>query len=128
METIHVAATVRNPAVPERCWEGEFLVDTGATDTLVPRRHLEAIGIEPEMKSVHVLADGNKTTFDLGFARVEFMGEFTGGKVIFGDDDAQPLLGVTALESAGILPDPRSREPKKLSAIPRLHMTDGTWR
>ena len=30
------------------------------------------------------------------------MGEITAGRVIFGPDDATPLLGVTALESVGI--------------------------
>ena len=37
--------------------------------------------------------------------------------VIFGPDDAEPLLGVTALESAGITVDPASRALKKLPAI-----------
>ena len=38
--------TIRNPADPERKWTGRFLVDTGAFDSLVPRPHLEAIGLE----------------------------------------------------------------------------------
>lgn len=37
MAVIHVTAAVRNPAEPDRVWEGVFLVDTGATDCLVPR-------------------------------------------------------------------------------------------
>ena len=28
----HVTVTIRNPAEPSRCWEGLFLVDTGATE------------------------------------------------------------------------------------------------
>ncbi|MCY4511831.1 MAG: hypothetical protein OXG35_33425 [Acidobacteria bacterium] len=47
MGATHVTVTVRNPAAPERAWEGLFLVDTGATDCLVPRQHLEAIGLTP---------------------------------------------------------------------------------
>ena len=42
----HVTVTIRNPAEPDRTWEGLFLVDTGATDSLVPRQHLEAIGLK----------------------------------------------------------------------------------
>ena len=42
MEATHVTAAIRNPAAPHRSWEGLFLVDTGATDCLVPRPHLEA--------------------------------------------------------------------------------------
>jgi hypothetical protein len=38
--------------------------------------------------------------------------------VIFGPDDADPLLGVTALESVGITVDPANRTLKRLPAIP----------
>jgi hypothetical protein len=46
------------------------------------------------------------------------MDEVTAGRVIFGPDNAEPLLGVTALESVGITIDPASRTLKKLPAIP----------
>ena len=44
MEATHVTVTIRNPAAPHRTWEGLLLVDTGATDCLVPRPHLESAG------------------------------------------------------------------------------------
>ena len=37
------------------------------------------------------------------------MGESTYGTVVFGDEDAEPLLGVTALESVGIEIDPHNQ-------------------
>ena len=40
-----------------------------------------------------------------------------GGTVIFGDAEAEPLLGVTALESGGFEVDPRSQQLKQLPAI-----------
>ena len=40
MGVTHVKVTIRNPADPARSWEGPFLVDTGAIDSLVPRSHL----------------------------------------------------------------------------------------
>ena len=46
------------------------------------------------------------------------MGEVTAGRVIFGPDRAEPLLGVTALESVGILVDPANKTLKRLPAIP----------
>ena len=54
----------------------------------------------------------------IGLAEIEFMGEITSGRVIFGPDDAEPLLGVTALESVGILVDPAHRTLKRMPAIP----------
>lgn len=38
MHLTQVTAAVRNPAHPEKSWEGLFLVDTGAVDCLVPGR------------------------------------------------------------------------------------------
>lgn len=46
------------------------------------------------------------------------MGEVTAGRIIFGPDNAEPLLGVTALESVGITIDPANRTLKRLPAIP----------
>lgn len=34
------------------------------------------------------------------------------------DEKAEPILGVTALENAGIIVDPRTQELKQLAAIP----------
>ena len=117
MGATHVTATVRNPAQPERTWEGLFLVDTGATDCLVPRRHLEAIGLKPEGARTYELADGSELRLDVTVARVEFMGEIVGATVIFGEDRAEPLLGVTALESVGIEVDPVNQQLKRLPAV-----------
>ena len=113
----HVTVTIRNPAEPERTWEGIFLVDTGATDCLVPRQHLEAIGLKPEGGRTYELADGSELRLDVTVARVEFMGEIVGATVIFGGDQAEPLLGVTALESVGIEVDPVNQQLKRLPAV-----------
>ena len=110
----HITVAIRNPADPERVWEGEFLVDTGATDTLVPRQHLESIGIVPEGQRVYGLADGNETRFDIAGARIEFLGELAWGTVAFGAENAEPLLGVTVLESVGFQVDPHNQTLNKL--------------
>ena len=114
---IHVTVGIRNPAEPDRVWEGLFLVDTGATDCLVPRQHLEAIGLKPEEERVYELADGSPIRVGVAVARVEFMGKFVGATVIFGEPDAEPLLGVTALESVGIEVDPRNQTLQRLPAV-----------
>ena len=117
MGATHVTVTVRNPADSSQAWEGLFLVDTGATDCLVPRRHLEAIGLRPEGSRVYELADGSELRLDIAVARIEFMGEFVGATVIFGEAEAEPLLGVTALESVGIEVDPTNQQLKRLPAV-----------
>lgn len=117
MGVIHLDVAVRNPADRTRSWEGSFLVDTGAIDSLVPRPQLEAIGIEPVSQRVYELADGTEVTMDIAVAQLELMGEITAGLIIFGDADAEPLLGVTALESVGIEVDPQRQRLKKLPAV-----------
>ena len=44
------------------------------------------------------------------------MGDLVGATIIFGPDDAEPILGVAALESAGIEVDPRTQRLKRLPA------------
>lgn len=117
MGMTHVTVTVRNPAVPEKSWEGLFLVDTGAVDCLVPAKHLRAIGLEPRAKRTYELADGSEVKLDITTGEIEFMGDLVGTTLIFGGDDAEPILGVTALESVGIEVDPRTQRLKRLPAV-----------
>jgi clan AA aspartic protease len=117
MGTTHVTAAVCDPANTESRWEALFLVDTGAIDCLVPGKHLLEIGLKPEGRRVYELADGSEIVKEVTVARIEFMGEFVGATVIFGADDAEPILGVTALESVGIEVDPQNQRLKRLPAV-----------
>ena len=117
MGTTHVTVLVRNPAQPERTWEGLFLVDTGSIDCLAPAKHLREIGLVPEGKRTYELADGTELKMDIAVAKIEFMGDLVGTTIIFGKDDAEPILGVTALESVGIEVDPRTQRLKRLPAV-----------
>lgn len=117
MGATYIDVTIRNPAEPHRTWTGAFLVDTGAFDSLVPRSHLEAIGLTPRGSREYILADGSRTALDMMVAEIEFEGEKVGGTVIYGDEGTVPLLGVTALESGGFEVDPRSEGLKRTPAI-----------
>ncbi|MBM4017128.1 MAG: clan AA aspartic protease [Planctomycetes bacterium] len=116
MDMTHVTVTVRNPADPARTWEGLFLVDTGAVDSVVPGKFLKQIGLSPRAKRTYSLADGSEVKLDIATGELEFMGDMVGTTIIFGADDAEPILGVTALESVGIEVDPRTQRLKRLPA------------
>jgi clan AA aspartic protease len=117
MGATHVTVSVVNPGDPNRRWEGLFLVDTGSIDCYVPAKYLREIGLKPAGKRTYELADGSDVSLDIAVAQIEFMGEVVGATVIFGADDAEPLLGVTALESVGIEVDPQNQRLKRLPAV-----------
>ena len=117
MGATYVDVTIRNPADLMRSWTGPFLVDAGAFDSLVPKVHLEAIGLEPRGVREYSLANGERLTLEATVAELEFEGEVVGGTVVFGDEDSEALLGVTALESGGFEVDPRNQVLKRLPAV-----------
>ena len=46
------------------------------------------------------------------------MGEFVGATIVFGEDDCEPILGVTALESVGIMVNPLTQALKRRPTVP----------
>ena len=106
MGATYVNVTVTNPAEPGLAWEGEFLVDTGALHSAVPRRRLEAIGLQPADTRKFELADGSVVDMDTGGACLDFMGRTAHATMVFGADSAEPPLGAIALEDAGMAVDP----------------------
>jgi clan AA aspartic protease len=117
MGLIHVAVTLRRFEGADAAYTADFLVDTGATDSMAPAAELQRIGIEPAGRKTYELADGSRQEYIFGLARIEFMGEVTAGRVLFGSDSVEPLLGVTALESVGITIDPANGTLRRLPAI-----------
>ena len=122
MGLTHVTVRLRNLATPNGGYEADFLVDTGATDSLAPGAELKKIGLRAIGRTVYELANGAVEEFEYGLAEISFMGEVTAGRIIFGPDDTEPLLGVTALESVGITIDAANRTLhrtlQRLPAIP----------
>ena len=97
-------------------FQAKFLVDTGAVDSLAPACELSKIGIEPVGEMMYELADVQRIEFKFGLAKIEVMGEITAGRIIFGPDDAEPILGLTVLESTGFIVNPVKRKLEKLPA------------
>ena len=118
MGLTHVAVTISNPGDRERRWQGLFFVDTGAIDSMAPAKVLRELGIQSEGTRSYELAGGTGIHFEYGIARIEFMGDVTSGDVIFGPDDCEPILGVTALEHTGIIVDPKTKQLRRLPAVP----------
>src|SRR5215216_875407 len=101
----HVVVRLFNSDSPNT-YESDFLVDTGAMDTMAPAFALKEIGIEPVGKELYELASGERVEYEHGNAEMEFMGAVIPTRVIFGPDESEPILGVIALETAGFIVDP----------------------
>lgn len=117
MGLTHVAVRLLNSASPNT-YEADFLVDTGAMDTMAPASDLKKIGIRPLGKDVYELANGELVEYEYGNAEVRFMNEIVPVRIVFGPDGSEPILGVVALETAGFVLDPKNQMLRKLRARP----------
>lgn len=92
-------------------------MDTGATDSLVPRSCIESICLEPDGQRVYETADGREIRMDFTRTYIKFMGDVTTGRIIIGDEGVEPLLEAAALESTGIEVDPVNQRLKRLPVL-----------
>ena len=84
----------------------EATVDTGAAYTTLPASLLRELGVEPMGQRRFLLADGRRVYMDYGRAWVTIDGESEVTVVVFGEDDAPPLLGAYTLEGLALAVDP----------------------
>ena len=115
MGLTHVAVRLFNSTSTDT-YNADFLVDTGAMDTMAPASDLKEIGIQPLGKDIYELANGELVEYEYGNAELRFMNEIVGTRIIFGPDCSAPILGVVALESAGFIVDPKNQKAKELKA------------
>ena len=94
----------------ERVETIDALVDTGASYSLFPWSMLERLGVIPIGKRGFEQADGSVIERDIGRAMLVINGEEEIQRVIFGDDDAEPLIGAGTLQGFLLLVDSVSEE------------------
>lgn len=86
-----------------------FLIDSGATYTLLPYAVWQAIGLSPKRSVTFTLVDG--TPIERGISECHialFQGEGH-TPVILGECDDEALLGVVTLEILGLVLNPFNR-------------------
>lgn len=105
-----VTLKVKNLKNPSKAFEGEFLVDSGATYTVVPGEILKKIGITPQREEKFSLADGRIITRKVGNAIYEFEGVEAAAPILFGEKGDSLLLGAFTLEALGLTLDPFKRK------------------
>lgn len=84
----------------------EALVDTGASDTVLPQDLLRELGIAALDQFTYSLADGRVVEYDVGEARLGLEGRERTTQVVFGPEGVTPLLGATTLQVFHLGVDP----------------------
>ena len=95
----------------------EALVDTGSSDTSIPRNVLADLGIAPVGERPYRLADERIVEYPVGQARVRLDGQDLVVLVVFLPEGTMPLVGATTLETFGLGVDPKG---KQLVPVPGL--------
>jgi len=110
MGITQVSLIIKNLANPKRQFEGNFLVDSGATHTVVPSSVLKKLGVKAQGVEKFVLADGKIIERKIGSVLYEYQGIERAAPVLFGEKDDNLLLGVFTLEALGLTLDPLKRQ------------------
>ena len=106
MGTTHVKMQISNVAEPDRSFEQEMILDTGAYFSILPAPLLRGIGIEPYQRETFWLANGRSVVRDVGVVMYAAGKHKGAAPVIFGRPKDSALLGVITLEAMGFEIDP----------------------
>jgi len=95
----------------------KFLVDSGATYSLLPKKVWEAIGLKPKRKASFTLADGTTLERSVSEAYIVLPQGEAHTPVILGEEGDEALLGVVTLEILGLVFNPFDRTLKPMRML-----------
>ena len=81
----------------------DALVDTGASDTVVPLRILQGLGVDGEGRWPYTLADGRVVEHEIGQTVVRINGTSRTVLVVFGDSETVLLGAFSSVESQEVV-------------------------
>ncbi|MBA7695498.1 hypothetical protein ES703_104126 [subsurface metagenome] len=100
----------------EKAVEVDFIVDSGATYTLLPEKIWKQLNLEPFEELKFALADATVISRSISEVWLEYGGRGRTVQVILGEEKDEALFGAFTLESLGLILNPFTRElfPMKL--------------
>lgn len=119
MGVTFVKCTIKNPEEPSKSQDIEFLVDSGATYSVVDSRILAKLGISPHRDQEFTLAEGTKIKRKIGDAIFAIDDVRGAAPVVFGLRGNSQILGVFTLDALGLVLDPfkRTLKPAKMFLV-----------
>jgi clan AA aspartic protease len=94
----------------DKSMDVEFLVDSGATYTLLPEKVWKKFKLKPMRKVTFSLADGTTIKREVSEICFEYKGLHGTTPVILGEKNDEALLGILTLEILGLMLNPFTRE------------------
>jgi clan AA aspartic protease len=112
-----VEGRVRGPRGKEA--EVRFLVDSGATYSVLPARVWQAIELEPKRRMSFVLADGTAVERYVSECYIVLPQGEAHTPVVLGEEGDEALLGVVTLEILGLVLNPfnRTLQPMRMLMV-----------
>ncbi|MBA7513977.1 hypothetical protein ES705_05995 [subsurface metagenome] len=112
----------------EKAVEVDFIVDSGATYTLLPEKIWQQLNLEPFEELKFTLADATVISRAISEVWLEYGGRGRTVQVILGEEKDEALLGAFTLESLGLILNPFTRElfPMKLMLALNREFHEGT--
>ncbi len=112
-----LSVEVADPAQPAVREAVDFLVDSGAVYSFVPRDVLARLGITAHSRQRFRLADGSTIERERGDALFFYKNQRGAAPVIFGEPGDAMLLGAVTLESLGFVLDAVRRDLLQLPMV-----------
>ena len=104
--TFRVPVRVFSLADPSVGRELDMLVDTGATQSIVPREVLEALHVPVDRRQKFPRANGERIDRDVGWVRFRCQERTTPTQAVFGEPQDGVVLGRITLHELGLEVDP----------------------
>jgi clan AA aspartic protease len=107
LDLVYIEGIVRGSTGEEKL---SFLIDSGATYTVLPRDVWRRIGLKPIREHEFILADGTRIRRKVSECYIILPQGEGRTPVILGEEGDQPVLGIVTLEILGLVLDPFKRE------------------
>jgi clan AA aspartic protease len=104
-----VKAKIRDSKKSKNIYEGDFLIDSGAFYTVLPKEVWKKLGLEAEDRKVLRLANGDIIERDISTAYIAINGVESSSPVILGEKDDSYLIGALTLEALNLGINPVNR-------------------
>lgn len=92
----------------------KFLVDSGATYSLLPQKVWKALKLKPKRSESFTLADGTVIERDVSECHIALAEHDGHTPVILGQPGDDALLGIVTLENLGLVLDPFRRTLQRM--------------